>query len=615
MFGRRQDVGQRDRFLGMEQTQGEAMRGRAGFAVETHAERLALQGRLQRAEVGHRLGGVETVAIDRGEPVAPAAGGGAALDFAETRLQGRAKVVAPRGRGLGERLLELGKVGRRRIVGRELQRVERLGERRIAADRGGDRGHLAVPRLLEDGGETVAEAGIEALARREHQAGGEAADGVAAGEQRHAPPLLQLQDAQRMVVERVLLDLEQLVARIGFEDRQQRLAVVAVCVEAGAAQDAVDPPAQQRHVLHQGVIGGGREQAGQAPLAGHPAVGVVGLHDHAVHRPDAMDQRRAVGLDDQDVLRPAREAGHRLAAAQPRLEQPHLVAAQDAQRGARDQLVAQAAGLRRIVDIAVAAMAEEGEMVGFQPAQEILVLGQVGRAAGRQVGDGVEAGAPHRPPVLDRQPHFGQHAGEGGGELVEQMGIGLAVDLDMHHRFGPRPLAGLGRDAQKVAVEVAPRRYDRMGQQVDGDLAAIELVGDRIDQERHVVIDDLHDGVAAFEAMVGGGGVEHPDLGDAGQAAAGEGEQGDRGGGALVGRGRRQILVGDAAEDAAGEMGGFLAAAGVQSGGADGIQPVNPRRQCDGHDAVFLPLAAPSNVTCDCVRSSAGTVGSPYRPS
>ena len=156
MLGRRQDVGQRDRFLGMEQTQGEAMRGRAGFAVEAHAERLALQGRLQWAEVGHRLVGVETVAVNRGEPVAPAAGGGAALDLAETRLQGRAKVVAPRGRGLGERLLELGKVGRRRIVGRELQRVERLGERRIAADRGRDRGHLAVPRLLEEGGETVA---------------------------------------------------------------------------------------------------------------------------------------------------------------------------------------------------------------------------------------------------------------------------------------------------------------------------------------------------------------------------------------------------------------------------------------------------------------------------
>ena len=223
-----------------------------------------------------------------------------------------------------------------------------------------------------------------------------------------------------MVVERVFLDLEQLVARIGFEDRQQRLAVVAVRVEAGAPQDALDPSAQQRHVFHQGVIGARREQADQTPLAGHPAIGVVGLRDHAIHRADAMDQRRAVGLDDQDVVRAAREAGHRLAAAQARLEQPHLVAPQDAQRRARDQLVAQAARLRGIVDIAVAAMAEEGEMIGFQPTQEIVVLGEVGRMAGREIGDGIEAGAPQRPPVLDRQPHFGQHAGEGGGQFVEQ---------------------------------------------------------------------------------------------------------------------------------------------------------------------------------------------------
>ncbi len=42
-----------------------------------------------------------------------------------------------------------------------------------------------------------------------------------------------------------------------------------------------------------------------------------------------------------------------------------------------------------------------------------------------------------------------------------------------------------------------------MRQQMDGDLAAIEFVGDRIDQERHVVVDDLRDGVAALEAVVG----------------------------------------------------------------------------------------------------------------
>ena len=94
---------------------------------------------------------------------------------------------------------------------------------------------------------------------------------------------------------------------------------------------------------------------------------------------------------------------------------------------------------------------------------------------------------------------------------------------------------------------------------MDGELAAVQLVGDRIDQERHVVVDDLHDRMAALEAVLGGGRIEHPDLGDAGQAAPGEGEQGEGGGGALLGRGGRQILVGDPLIEAAGEGLGFLA--------------------------------------------------------
>ena len=71
------------------------MRGQAGFAVETHAERLAGKGCLQRAEIGRRLAGVETVAIDQREPVAPAAGRGAALDFTQACLQGGAEAVVP----------------------------------------------------------------------------------------------------------------------------------------------------------------------------------------------------------------------------------------------------------------------------------------------------------------------------------------------------------------------------------------------------------------------------------------------------------------------------------------------------------------------------------------
>ena len=319
----------------------------------------------------------------------------------------------------------------------KLHRVERLGQCRIAAGRARDRGHLAVPRPLENRGKSFAQCRVKALARDEHQVGGEAAEGVAAGEQRHAPAFLQLQDAQRLVVERVCVDLEQLVARIGIEDRQQRLAVVAGGVDAGAAEDTRDPAAQQRHVARHRMIGGGREQAGEAALAGDPSVGVAGLHDHAIERPAAMDQRHPVGLHDQDVVGAAGEAGHGLAAAQSCIEQPHLVATQDAERRTRHQIVAHAAGLRGIIGIAIAAVAEKGEIARFQPLQEILVLVLQGCAARCQIGDGVEAGPAHRPPVVDREADLGQHAGERRGDLVELARLGLAVDLDVHHRFRP----------------------------------------------------------------------------------------------------------------------------------------------------------------------------------
>jgi hypothetical protein len=232
-------------------------------------------------------------------------------------------------------------------------------------------------------------------------------------------------------------------------------------------------------------------------------------------------------------------------------------------------------------------MAEEGEVIGLEPMKKVLVFGELGRAAGHQVVESVVAGLAQRPPVLDRHPYLGQDASERGGKVVEQGAVApvcpLPVDLQIHHRFRPGPLAGFVRHLDQVAIEVAPHRQHRMGQQVHAELPAIELVGDRIDQERHVVVDDLDDGVAALEAVVGERRIEHPHLGDAGQAAAGKGEQRAGRGGTLLGRGGRQILVGHALEQATGELGCFLAARAAECGGADRIQPPNTRRQCYGH--------------------------------
>ena len=185
-------------FLGWNRRTAKRCGGMLGAPSEAHAELGAADRRLQRFDVGHRLRRLEAFAIDRREPVAPA----------PRRRRGSCSAcsvepVVPGGRRVGQRALRFGEIGRRAVRRMELQRVERLGERRLGAAGAGDRCHVALPRLLQDAAEALAQRRVEALARREHQAAREAADGIAAHEQRHPAPLLELQDAERMVVERV----------------------------------------------------------------------------------------------------------------------------------------------------------------------------------------------------------------------------------------------------------------------------------------------------------------------------------------------------------------------------------------------------------------------------
>ena len=61
--------------------------------------------------------------------------------------------------------------------------------------------------------------------------------------------------------------LEELVARIGLEHVQHRLAVVACGVEAEVLDDALDLTAQHRDVARAAVIGGRGPQTEEAVLA------------------------------------------------------------------------------------------------------------------------------------------------------------------------------------------------------------------------------------------------------------------------------------------------------------------------------------------------------------
>jgi hypothetical protein len=95
-----------------------------------------------------------------------------------------------------------------------------------------------------------------------------------------------------------------------------------------------------------------------------------------------------------------------------------------------------------------------------------------------------------------------------------------AVDLDVHPRLAhlPEVVVGLGRTEEQLlelAGGVAPDPHRGVDDEVDGAVHSLELGGHRVDEERHVVGDDLDDGVPAGPALLLDLGVVDGDVGGA----------------------------------------------------------------------------------------------------
>ncbi len=178
------------------------------------------------------------------------------------------------------------------------------------------------------------------------------------------------------------------------------------------------------------------------------------------------------------------------------------VGAQDAEAGAGH------GGERVVLAQLVLAVAEEGEVVVGQPAQQLAGLlglgrGQVGGKglALHPVGDPGRR-VPHLLPVLDGLADVGQYAQQVGGDLLQVGAVGLPVDLDVDPGLEVRVVreltAGRGRqDLDQLAGEVAADDELRVDDDVDAAPAPGQLIGHRVDEEGHVVGDDLHDRVTA----------------------------------------------------------------------------------------------------------------------
>src|SRR3546814_19510980 len=94
---------------------------------------------------------------------------------------------------------------------------------------------------------------------------------VAEQEQLAAHALLQAKDARGKLQQLVLAGLEQLVAGQRLEDVLERLATVAVRLEAGLAHHVPETLAQQGDVPRGPVVGDGGVTDEEGPLAGGTA--------------------------------------------------------------------------------------------------------------------------------------------------------------------------------------------------------------------------------------------------------------------------------------------------------------------------------------------------------
>jgi hypothetical protein len=379
----------------------------------------------------------------------------------------------------------------------------------------------------EDRVEIVAQLGVEAVARRVDEGRHEPVERIAAQEERYALALLQPQDAERRLVELVDRALEQLLARIGLEDVLKRLGIVPVGSEIGLGDDGCDLVAQQRDLARALHIGGGREQPEEDLFADDRAGGGVDLDADRVEIGRPVHARSAVGFGDAQQVGGAHEMLQRcrqFGDAAQHVEHHEAVGARKSEAGARLHRTAEGSTLAVVF---VFAISQKGEIVGCKPSQEIARGGDFGGLARRRGGgesfDDPAHVAQHRAPIRDAGAHVVEHVLDAVADRVELRLVALRVDFHMHEAFADTLFA----EAEGSPARVARDRDDRVDHQMDGQFAPVDFRRDRIDEERHVVVDDLDDRMARVPAMLGQARIVDAYLGLGGPAHAPERPQGE----------------------------------------------------------------------------------------
>ena len=424
------------------------------------------------------------------------------------------EVVAPGPGGLGEPALEVGgvDVGDALALAQVHDEVDAGGGGLVDADR--ELHRLRTQSVLEDAGELLADAGVVAVARQVDEHRDVAAVGVLPDEHADGAALAGLHRRLHERAELVDRGVEQVVARVGLEGVEQRLAGVALGVEAAVLEDRLRLLLDERDAEQRLGVGGTGEQAEEAALAGDLAVLAEGLHADVVEVGRAVHRGAGVGLGEHEQRLLARLGPHRLGEPAEGVADL-LVGAQDAEPGAGD---APAARRPRAVAVevdpveGVLAVAEEREVLPGEPLEQLGGLPDLVAVERRrlvaQLGDDLGDPLVHLDPVLDGLADVAQHPLHVGDDHLRVVALAQPVDLDVHPRLPHHALVRRGgavghrgrglQGAGDVALDVE----QRVDHEVDVAQLAAQLHGERVDEERHVVDDDLDDRVAARRPAV-----------------------------------------------------------------------------------------------------------------
>ena len=163
--------------------------------------------------------------------------------------------------------------------------------------------------------------------------------------------------------------------------------------------------------------------------------------------------------------------------------------------------------------------------------------------------------AEHRRPVGDRAPHLDEQRLEPLGKLAAALGAVDPVDMELDQALADGSVRPRSRAViRDQAALVVPRHADdRMGDEADPGPEGLDLAEGRVEQERHVLVEDADHRHLAARRRIGRHRFGYVDHGRPGLPLREERIGGADEGGQVVGAVDGKILEADAGEQVAGQ--------------------------------------------------------------